>query len=66
MSESEGYRDGWPEKVGWYDCEVDGEELRLRHWICSISGRHEWIRPDGSYVPKAKAVRWYGDGDVRI
>lgn len=43
------WKSGWPKKQGWYSCLVDGEEKNLRHFICEMSNRHEWVRPDGSY-----------------
>lgn len=39
---------GFPEKNGIYKCRIDGEEIvPLAHKICSINGRHRWMRLDG-------------------
>lgn len=43
------WRNGWPKKPGYYTCLVDGEEKILKHFICEMSDRHEWVRSDGSY-----------------
>ena len=60
------YHTGWPEKQGWYDCIVDGELDRLRHWICGISGRHEWIDVDGQYIKRENHdIMWTGEPSVR-
>lgn len=55
----ERYHDGWPPQQGWYDVLVDGEEDRLRHWMCMMSGRHEWVDDAGQYV--RGVVRWTGE-----
>lgn len=59
----EEYQGGWPPEQGWYDVLVDGEEDRLRHWICQMSGRHEWIDSKGRYIRNAN-ILWIGEADV--
>lgn len=54
------YRDGWPASEGWFDVTNDGEDDRLRHWICKLSGRHEWIDINGDYV-RGHNIRWTGE-----
>ncbi len=58
------YHDGWPEQQGWYDVLVGGEPDRLRHWVCAMSGRHEWVDLDGQYV-REQVVLWTGEPAVR-
>lgn len=58
------YYDGWPKLQGWYDVLVDGEPDRLRHWICQMSMRHEWIDIKGEYI-RNKVVTWTGEPDIR-
>lgn len=50
LSENREWKEGYPNKEGWYDCLVDGEEVRLRHFVCCMSGRHEWADERGDYV----------------
>lgn len=59
------YRSGWPKQQGWFDVTVDGEEDRLRHWICQLSGRHEWIDVDGHYI-RDREVLWCGEAETRF
>ena len=37
-----GYHRGYPLTKGYYDCLVEGEEMRLYHFICAINGKHKW------------------------
>lgn len=57
------YHEGWPPEQAWYDVIVDGQEDRLRHWICKLSGRHEWIDVNGQYI-RGSEVRWCGEGEL--
>lgn len=59
------YKPGWPKAQGWFDCLYKGEEMRMRHWICILSNRHEWIKEDGSYISDKESVRWYGEAGLR-
>ena len=36
------YHSGYPLTEGYYDCLVEGEEIRLYHFICKINGKHKW------------------------
>jgi len=62
--EDEQYFEGWPKLPGWYDVLIDGQPERLRHWICQMSGRHEWVDYQGNYIRNAE-VLWTGEPDVR-
>lgn len=62
--EEERYFDGFPKKQGWYDVLLDGEPERLRHWVCQMSGRHEWIDIDGQYI-RGREVLWTGEPELR-
>lgn len=37
-----GYHRGYPLTKGYYDCFVEGEEMRLYHFICAVNGKHKW------------------------
>lgn len=37
-----GYHRGYPLTKGYYDCLVEGEEMRLYHFICAVNGKHKW------------------------
>lgn len=53
------WHEGFPEKPGWYWCRVDGEEeMWLKHFICTLSGRHEWAAKGGDYI--YSIVEWSG------
>lgn len=52
------WKEGYPDKPGIYTCLVDGEECKLKHFICSMSGRHEWVDEYGNYV--YSVVLWRG------
>lgn len=56
----EEWRGGFPAARGWYDCMIDGERLKLLHFVCDLSGRHEWVTPAGDYVTDCGVV-WRGD-----
>ena len=53
------WKTGWPNQQGWFDVLVDGELDRLRHWVCIMNGRHEWIDVDGAYI-RDQEVQWTG------
>lgn len=57
------YFDGFPQQQGWYDVKIDGKDDRLRHWVCSISGRHEWMDRASNYV-RGKDIKWCGTASV--
>jgi hypothetical protein len=63
MSDEEQYKEGYPKQQGWFDVLLDGEPERLRHWICQLSGRHEWIDIDGQYI-RGREVLWIGEPSV--
>lgn len=44
------WRGGFPERRGWYNCMIDGERVTLLHFVCQMSGRHEWVTASGEYV----------------
>ena len=46
------YREGFPEKKGWYDCLIDGEiEARLYCFICEMNRRKRyWVEANGDRV----------------
>jgi exopolyphosphatase/pppGpp-phosphohydrolase len=48
--------EGYPKETGWYVCLVDGEEEKLYHFICAMSGRHEWADKNNDYV--YAEVKW--------
>lgn len=64
MDEQEHWFTGYPNQQGWFDVLIDGELDRARHWICSMSGRHEWVDVDGAYI-RDKEVLWTGEPSVR-
>lgn len=33
---------GYPREKGYFDCLVEGEEMRLYHFICAVNGKHKW------------------------
>lgn len=37
-----GYHRRYPLTKGYYDCLVEGEEMRLYHFICAVNGKHKW------------------------
>lgn len=55
---------GYPRKPGWYDCLVDGREVRLRFRFCMTRGRNEWLDISGNRVSDDSQVMWTGVGDV--
>lgn len=44
---------GYPKNKGFYDCLVDGEVIRMYHFICVMNGKHKW------YVSRSE--EYHGD-----
>ena len=44
------YLKGYPKEPGIYKCKADGKDVVLRHAICELTGRHRWIRLNGSDI----------------
>lgn len=63
MNDEEQYKEGYPNQQGWFDVLVDGEPERLRHWVCQLSGRHEWIDISGQYI-RGREILWIGEPSV--
>lgn len=61
----EEFRGGFPPARGWYNCMIEGERVRLLHFICQMSGRHEWVTPGGDYVT-GDGVTWSGPAKAPI
>lgn len=55
---------GYPKKPGWYDCLVDGVEMRLRFRFCMMMGRNEWRDISGNRLSDEIKVLWTGVGDI--
>lgn len=53
------WKDGFPIYQGWYNCMIDGEEIRLLHKVCQLTMKHKWYDETGEQVHDA--VRWRGD-----
>lgn len=56
---AEEWRDGFPTLPGWYRCKVDDDVMWLKHFICTMTGRHEWADKSGQYV--YEDVKWKGE-----
>ena len=54
----EDYKDGWPRIPGWYDCLVDGEQMKLKFYVCQVSCKPHWLDPDGNYIETMYKVKW--------
>lgn len=52
------YRDGWPRIPGWYDCLVDGEEMRLKFYVCQVARKPHWLDKNGNYIETMYEVKW--------
>lgn len=50
---------GFPKKLGWYRCRVDGVEERLLLFICPLSGRKSWKRLSGGFA--IGYIEWTGE-----
>lgn len=56
------YKEGYPEKQGWFDVLIDGvQEDRLQHWVCQVYGRHHWKDTEGNYIEALHTVTWTGE-----
>lgn len=59
------WQTGEPPKQGWYDCEVDGEEMTLQWWICKMNPRKRyWKTKDGRSV--TGTVKWFGEPSASV
>lgn len=48
---------GFPEKKGWYDCRVDGEEMKLYLFICEMNRKKRyWNDSEGRKIDEE--VEW--------
>lgn len=58
--DKEEYRDGFPEKKGWYDCLIDDEvEEKLYCFICEMNRKKRyWTFSNGDRV--LEKVKWKG------
>ena len=52
------YRDGWPRIPGFYDCLVDGEEIKLKFYVCQVACKPHWIDGQGNYYETMYKVKW--------
>lgn len=55
---------GNPRRPGWYDCLVDGREVRLRFRYCMTRGEYQWLDISGNKIKDIDSVKWTGSGDV--
>lgn len=46
-----GYKDGYPDRNDYFDCLVEGEQVRLYHFKCVVNGKHTW------YLNKKEEIR---------
>lgn len=42
MSGSDIWNTGYPKEKGWYDCRIDGKEIRLYFFICELSPKKRY------------------------
>lgn len=56
MADQSEYKTGFPTVKGWYDCMIDGIEIRLLHNYCELTGKHKWIDEGGGLV--SEPVMW--------
>lgn len=52
--------EGYPKQNGLFLCKLDGEEVILRHTVCTINCKHKWSTID-SRLPLGKELLWSGD-----
>ena len=52
------YRDGWPKIPGFYDCLVEGEEIKLKFYVCQVACKPHWIDGQGNYYETMYHVKW--------
>ena len=58
MENANEYRDGWPRIPGFYDCLVDGEEIKLKFYVCQVACKPHWIDGQGNYYETMYKVKW--------
>lgn len=50
---------GYPNKLGWYRCLVDGEvEMDLKCYMCQVSRKMHWVDDNGDYIESMYNVEW--------
>lgn len=54
------WNEGYPKQNGLFLCKLDGEEVILRHTVCTINCKHKWSTID-SRLPLGKELLWSGD-----
>lgn len=57
------WHEGFPRVKGWYDCLVNGEQMKLYHFVCALNGKHRWVLPMGAYLNEP--VLWRGEPSAR-
>lgn len=40
------WRTDFPDKSGWYDCRIDGEEMRLYLFVCELNPKRRYWNDD--------------------
>lgn len=51
------WKTGTPDHKGWYDCRIDGEEMRLYFFICELNPhRRYWNDENGNRIDEE--VEW--------
>lgn len=56
-----------PPKQGWYDCMLNGEEMRLQWWICQMNPKkRHWKDGTGAYRDFEGQVYWIGEPSVSM
>lgn len=58
------WRTDQPNKMGWYDCEVNGEDRRLLFWICQLNPKKRFWKDELGQRVNA-AVKWTGEPSAR-
>ena len=59
MADLQQYREGYPNKKGYYHCLIDDEiEMQLYLFVCELNPRKKyWVMPDGAQLFEDE-VRW--------
>lgn len=58
---------GEPPTQGWYDCLLNGEEMRLQWWICVMNPRkRHWKDETGAYRDFDGEVMWTGKASASM
>lgn len=53
----DGWKTGTPDTKGWYDCRIDGEEMKLYFFICELNPkRRYWNDEHGNRIDEE--VEW--------